>query len=148
MRICDPGLQTLQSSLMNFPRLHFECPRPSMTMFWASKAPTFHSNADPEQDTASKNNADPESKSCFEDTYIGIWSFLRCTFFFIVVARRGHFTFSLRGLDLLLFPGVIGAVEATMDGDVCVLVPTGHISRHLPRQVGLRVLFKNRKLIF
>jgi hypothetical protein len=52
-----------------------------------------------------------------------------------------HFTYSFRGLDLLLFPGVIGAVEAAMDGDVCVLVPAGHLSRHLPRQVGLRVLF-------
>jgi hypothetical protein len=52
-----------------------------------------------------------------------------------------HFTYSLRGLGLLLFPGVIGAVEATMDGDVCVLVPAGHLSRHLPRQVGLRSLF-------
>jgi hypothetical protein len=64
-------------------------------------------------------------------------------FFFMAVAGRSiHFTYSLRGLDLLLFRGVIGAVEAAMDGDVCVLVPAGHLSRHLPRQVGLQVLFK------
>ncbi len=60
----------------------------------------------------------------------------------MAVARRDHsFTYILRGLDLLLFPAVIGAVEATMDGDVCVLVPAGHLSRHLPRQVGLQAFF-------
>jgi hypothetical protein len=68
-------------------------------------------------------------------------------FFMAVVGGIIHFTFSLRWLDLLLFPAVIGAVEAPMDGDVCVLVPAGHLSRHLPRQVGLRIVFLNHKLI-
>jgi hypothetical protein len=80
-------------------------------------------------------------KSRMQATHYIFDHFSDMNFFFMAVAGGIiHFTFSLRVLDSFLFPTVIGAVEATMDGDICVLVPAGHLSRHIPRQVGLRVL--------